>query len=172
MFPLSTKKHGFQFFTMDLCFFSHPFFRGFSIGFLMSVRPDPAPPSPGITLLDLADSQKVKKTNRLIRRCSSSALFCGGLALMLVLTVDIYVKAPQHSGPRRKQPDLSFLFSLLRASYNCSTITDITNPETSENNTGWNCARAEGQGKGQRKAGTEVLRRSSRGGKGHLNNST
>lgn len=120
---------------MDLCFFSQPFFRGFSIDFLMPERPDPEPPSPGITLLDLADSKKYKKPNKqtdqklfklcVVQRWSQSN--CVHHRQRVVLTIDISVKAPQHCGPRRKQLDpSSFLFRLFHTSYDCSIITQQT----------------------------------------------
>lgn len=60
-FPLSTKKRSCQFFTMDLCFFSQPFFTGVSMDLLKPVWVDPGLPSPGITLLERAEVETDKK---------------------------------------------------------------------------------------------------------------
>lgn len=63
-FPLSTKKRSCQFFTMDLCFFSQPVFRGFSMDLFKPVWVDPGLPSPGITLLERAEWKPITAENK------------------------------------------------------------------------------------------------------------
>lgn len=96
---------------MDLCFFSQPFFRGFSMDLLASARPLPGPPSPGTTLLDLAEGNSTRQKHAKVRLdgvWAPHCCLCSSLpnTSRCVLTVDIFMQRQLSEWrPGRKQAD-------------------------------------------------------------------